>query len=732
MDIKIRKEGYRMNIFVNNKTEKEFKDFTEKIETIIFDIEELGNKEDINSLKKLVENFKIKTNDFFRENRKLNIGVVGQVKAGKSSFLNTLLFDGKEVFPKASTPKTATLTKMEYSEENIIEIEYYTPEDWEIIRDNAVIEDDRPEYVSAREILEMLKERGLNAVEYLERGRERIKFDTYDELISQLNNYVGEDGKFTPLVKAVVLYLNNDNFKDISIVDTPGLNDPVISRTERTREFIEICDVVFFLSQTGSFLDKSDWDLLSTQLPQKGVKKLVLIGSKYDSGVRDVLRIKKETSEDDPFADIDDDNTADNIPDACQIITRKLKKRAKKQVEKELERKGLSENLANVIRECGNPILVSAMAYNMANKDVSEYNSEEENVFKAISRFSDDVTRDLKLLGNFDAVRGVFYSVVEAKEKILEEKSINFIPTGKEELIEQLNFFTDKANKKLVMLSDNEREEILEQKQAMEHQINGIKAQIISTFGEWSARLESEKVKASGEIRTASKEYCSIEEKTGTKTHVESYTAYSGKFLFFKWGAHTEYYTYEESYTYLAVADAADNLRNFVLEATEYVENIFNEVISHSEMKRKLLGVVADNFNMGDEKYDPALFKIMVENVINKIEFPIIKIDSSFAVDELIANFSGEITSNSEKNDLRNALAKSIDSFFDIMTNELEKSVKNFKESLKTVQENIQNELLENINDEFAEIVEKFENKEKEIENYRIYIKKLENAKNSI
>ncbi len=99
-------------------------------------------------------------------------------------------------------------------------------------------------------------------------------------------------------------------FEGLSIVDTPGLNDPIASRTIRTKEFMEVCDVVFFLSQSGSFLDKSDWILLSSQLPQNGVKRLVLIASKYDSGVRDVLRMP--TEEDDIFGE--DENTADNIP----------------------------------------------------------------------------------------------------------------------------------------------------------------------------------------------------------------------------------------------------------------------------------------------------------------------------------------------------------------------------------------------------------------------------------
>lgn len=119
---------------------KEFQNFTYDVEKIITNVTGHAKEDDINGLQKLIANFKIKTNDFYRENRKLNIGVVGQVKSGKSSFLNTLLFGGMEILPKASTPKTATLTKMEYSEENRIHIEYYSLEEWEVLEENAVVD----------------------------------------------------------------------------------------------------------------------------------------------------------------------------------------------------------------------------------------------------------------------------------------------------------------------------------------------------------------------------------------------------------------------------------------------------------------------------------------------------------------------------------------------------------------------------------------------------------------
>ena len=64
-----------------------------------------------------------------KENRLLRIGIVGRVKAGKSSLLNALIFEGNNVLPKAATPMTAALTILEYSEQTKAEVEFYSKED---------------------------------------------------------------------------------------------------------------------------------------------------------------------------------------------------------------------------------------------------------------------------------------------------------------------------------------------------------------------------------------------------------------------------------------------------------------------------------------------------------------------------------------------------------------------------------------------------------------------------
>lgn len=705
-----------MDIF--NTENKEFQGFIGDVESIIADVSGHAKKDDIGGLQKLITNFKVKTDDFYRENRKLNIGVVGQVKAGKSSFLNTLLFGGMEILPKASTPKTATLTKMEYSEENIIQIEYYSLEEWEVLEDNAIVDIDDEIYTSAREIVEMIRRNGVDPHPYLEKGCDRIEFASYEDLISSLNDYVGEDGKFTPIVKAVTLYLNKEEFRGLSIVDTPGLNDPIASRTIRTKEFMEVCDVVFFLSQSGSFLDKSDWILLSSQLPQKGVKKLVLIASKYDSGIRDILRVQDE---DDVFGE--DENTADNIPKACMIIKKKLKKRAKSKVEefvRDLEARESSPELIEVIKQCAEPLMVSSLAYNMTGKSESEYSSEERNIYSTLKQFSSDMKSDLKLLGNFDEVKELFDEVVTEKEYILEKKAKSFIPNAKEELKGLLLAYKDKASKRIKVLEGNDREQLLEQKKIIETQMGGIKADIAVVFGELNAKLESEKAEGVRELREASKDYLSVKERTGSVTKTRSYT--TGHL----WWKKTEYYTYEEHYSYCIAADAIENLRKYALDASNQVEEVFTEAVQIKEIKRKLLNVVVNNFDMGSEKYDSSLFRIMVEETVSAIEFPILNLDISDAMNGIAGKFSGELTSASQKTELTTVLSKTISRIFDELCSKLGSSVKVFRDELTAIGHKVQDNLLTNITEEFETLLSQCENKEKEIEEYNEYVAILE------
>ena len=67
----------------------DFNEFIVDVKEVISSLEGYAKDDEIRNLNKFLKDFQLKTQDFYRENRKLNIGIIGQVKAGKSSFLNT-------------------------------------------------------------------------------------------------------------------------------------------------------------------------------------------------------------------------------------------------------------------------------------------------------------------------------------------------------------------------------------------------------------------------------------------------------------------------------------------------------------------------------------------------------------------------------------------------------------------------------------------------------------------
>ena len=238
----------------------------------------------------------------FDGDRLLRLGVVGQVKAGKSSLLNLLLFGGKEVLPKAATPMTASLTHIIKSDRDEIEVEYYTKKDWAEIEEHAKEYkrmkqegEDRttqvPPFVQAsHELVEMAAERGLQVGQHLDTTA--VETVPVSDMNDRLTSLVGADGKLTPLVKSVTIRCA-DGVPDLDIVDTPGINDPIGSRSRRAEKMLVDCDAVLLLSYAGQFMDDVDVRFFERKLPQEGISsrsRRLIIGSKFDSALIDVAR----------------------------------------------------------------------------------------------------------------------------------------------------------------------------------------------------------------------------------------------------------------------------------------------------------------------------------------------------------------------------------------------------------------------------------------------------------
>ena len=104
-----------------------------------------------------------------------------------------------------------------------------------------------------------------------------------EDLKNKLNEYVGANGRYMPFTKSIKLTLNIESLKDITIVDTPGLNDPVVSREERTRQELSYCDVTLIISPAGQFLSSEDKELMDRISTKEGINELYVIASQVDT-----------------------------------------------------------------------------------------------------------------------------------------------------------------------------------------------------------------------------------------------------------------------------------------------------------------------------------------------------------------------------------------------------------------------------------------------------------------
>ena len=211
----------------------------------------------------------------------LTIGVIGQMKCGKSTFLNAFVFED-DVLPSATTPMTAALSVITYGEQKKIVAEFYTLDEWEEqkmqasrslddVKGNSLEES---KVKAAKELVEKAGKLGNNISSYLGKTQE----DSFENLIE----YVGADGKYVSITKSVKIFYPKEYLKGVEVVDTPGFNDPIVSREERTKDFLQKADVVLLMLYAGRPFDATDRDILFKNVRQCGIGKVIVGINKYD------------------------------------------------------------------------------------------------------------------------------------------------------------------------------------------------------------------------------------------------------------------------------------------------------------------------------------------------------------------------------------------------------------------------------------------------------------------
>ncbi|WQZ85618.1 dynamin family protein [Helicobacter pylori] len=417
-------------------------------------------------------------------NRDLKVGIIGRVKAGKSSLLNALIFEG-EVLPKAATPMTASLTILKYAKTLSAEVEFYSPKDiLELKNEHARYEREFQRMVGeevkkqkekqslsnrAKEGLnkfgkfisgnksdkEAPKERVLSDEEIVKRAERiakdklkgdeklvsshdqyermkksgslntekldpRIQANSLQELNQKLLQFVGADGKFMPHTKAVQISLNNPNLKDLEVIDTPGVNDPIAPREERTKALLKDCDVVFIVSPSNQFLTDSDMSLFDRVSNKEGLQEIYFVASQADSTVLSMSEVEKSNQ---------------HLPTAFENAQKALSSQLNNIMEKLIENYPNQREIFEKAIKNG-VILASGVCFSMykdfknqasweRNQKTEEYHNALRNLKDAYpdAFSSDDKSKEsLLFLSNMSAIEERLEKAVQRKEEIMSQK----------------------------------------------------------------------------------------------------------------------------------------------------------------------------------------------------------------------------------------------------------------------------------------------------------------------
>ncbi|RVY24971.1 dynamin-like GTPase family protein [Helicobacter pylori] len=418
-------------------------------------------------------------------NRDLKVGIIGRVKAGKSSLLNALIFEGVEVLPKAATPMTASLTILKYADTLSAEVEFYSPKDIAELENeheryvrefNRIVEEEvkkqkeKQSFANrAKEGVRNLgnkfsrnksteaapKERVLSDEEIVKRAERiaknelekdtklvsshdqcekikksgslntknldpRIQANSLEELNQKLLQFVGTDGKYMPCTKAVQISLNNPNLKDLEVIDTPGVNDPIVSREEHTKALLKDCHVVFIVSPSGQFLTDSDMDLFDRVSHKEGLQEIYFVASQADSAVLSMSEVEKSHQ---------------HLPTALENAQKSLSSQLNNIMGKLIENYPNQQEIFKKAIKNG-VILTSGVCFSMykdfnnqasweRNQKTEEYHNALRNLkdFYPDAFSSDDKSKEsLLFLSNMGTIKERLEKAAKEKEKIMSQK----------------------------------------------------------------------------------------------------------------------------------------------------------------------------------------------------------------------------------------------------------------------------------------------------------------------
>lgn len=577
-----------------------------------------GLTEMITELESVFNEFKESGDQLLTEDDILQIGIVGQVKAGKSSFLNSLFFNGEDVLPKASTPMTAGLTIIEHADKNTFEVEYFNEKDWAIFvnqddtykkREQEVRNQNpnAPESIINKEIEnrtsekirsahEMVSTCSPNARQKIGQGNDSKEFFDIADLQNVLEQYVGANGEYTSVVKSLYIKMNDKRLKGLRIVDTPGVNDPVVSRENRTRTFLHSCHGVFLLSASTDFLGSGDVNFLNSRIGGSGIGTVVLLASKFDSVLQDIgadREMKKEEHGD--------------LADTADMQTKKFKRRLRE----------LSDTIDEKLRGRIKLDTTSGIGFSIAHKPTEKWDNVEKQVVEQMKRFypnyfstEEELKETFESLANIVDIKekyldGVF---MDNKDTIISEKVKEFFSRNRQEISASIDNVLNEFKNRQEQLNETTIAEIRKQKEMQGELFDNLKSTFAGIFNTFGINIQSEIKHIGNNVQFDEITEIPTEEATISVTH---------KGLL--WGHNTIEIPIEQVNTYALGSQIATAVNSYAKSWNDEWQELFKN--AREEMYNKLSAAISDfETQIMSTSFNDTYYRNLIDRALDELQ----------------------------------------------------------------------------------------------------------------
>lgn len=593
--------------------------------------------------------------------RKLSIGIVGAMKAGKSSFLNACIFGGRDVLPKAATPMTAALTRIRYSETPQATVHFYERKDWEKIEDNAQkyeeqlntkysnyckIYDrshaDSTEGVCSKQVFERtLFQQDVSEV--LKSAKELTQMvgsnsailehlgdaDVLDgDIMAKLQDYVGARGRFTPIVNYVELEVNLPELEDLEIVDTPGLNDPIVSRSYATRQFLRACDVVILLSPCSQFMDANTVGLMANGLPDNGVRKVIVVGSKLDSGLLNEPK--------------------GSFAVASQHALNSYKGQFRNTMQQAMRNNPRRAGILEKISE-SDLLFVSSTCSSMARKQKQHQPlSPAENLVlqNLHSNFPDFDETLLSSIGGISKVLKTLEAVRQQKAEIIHGKNNTLLETAQINHLRALDKIQQELSSSRTTLKNSTSEQLLQRTKAIQQVMESSRGKLMYIFDGAAIGCKNKVNQLLPQLTLEQQNHQRLDVQTSSEEH----HGVEGTGLF---GLIKEHYSYKVTNNRVDVSEVVTNLEHHASTCQNTINQEFQYVFNREQLSHRIVEVVLDAFRKSDMEFDEDDIRLPLQNVLNELSSPEIRFDYTTYIDKVESQFPSGYAENDDIHKLK-------------------------------------------------------------------------------